>query len=271
MATSTPVLAPFSTSPDPTTLYLTPALKTTLYKTQYTIETRQGLAAILGDVGLGKSTLMRYLFARLTALPNTIGTFLPTPTYRSSFAMLKKICSDFGIDAARSELAQQEALERWVVEQYEAGQCVLLFVDEAQRLKPDQLELVRTLLNFETAKVKLVQIVLAGQLDLRDKLLTRKYKPLLSRIFSPALLVPLEYTEMVEMLRSRCDLQSVPWPFSGDEPLRLLYEASGGVPRWALQGAQMAYGMAGALGTGAIDADLMREVIESRNLREGEE
>jgi len=148
---------------------------------------------------------------------------------------------------------------------------VLVFVDEAQRLKPDQLELVRTMLNFETTKNKLVSLVLAGQLDLRDRLLTKKYKPLLSRVFSPCLLVPLEFNEMVEMLKTRCEKESIPWPFSADPtPLRDLYEFSRGVPRSALKVCQMAYGMMIELRESTISADLMREVLSGSKIDDTE-
>jgi general secretion pathway protein A len=271
MATTIPAIAPFSISPDPTTLHLTPVLRTAVFKTQYAIEKRQGLAVILGDVGLGKSTIMRYVFSKVSALPQNNATFIPTPSFRTSFPLLKKICSDFGIPAARSEAAQQEAFEQFVVQQYDAGRNVIVFIDEAQRLKTDQLEMVRIILNFETTKCKLAQLVLAGQLDLRDRLLTPKYKPLLSRIFAPSILVALEYTEMVEMLRVRCTLDSIPWPFHGDECLRLVYEASGGVPRAVLKGCQMAYGLMVELGADRISPEMMSESLKGADLHAGEE
>ena len=259
--------SPFSISPDPTALFLTPALKTIVYKTRYTVETRQGLALLLGDVGLGKSTVMRYLFAKLSSLPEYTATFLPTPSYRSSFTMLQKICSDFGIPPARSELKQQEAFEQFLVTEFDAGRHVLIFIDEAQRLKPDQLELVRTLLNFETTKAKLVSLVLAGQLDLRDKLLSKKYKPLLSRVFSPCLLVPLGLDEMVEMLKTRCENESIPWPFTADAlALRDLWDFSAGVPRTALKACQMAYGMMTERRETSISSNLMHEVLAGLNI-----
>jgi len=92
---------PFSSSPDPTCLYVTPALKATIHKVQYTIAARQGLALILGAYGHGKSTLLRYIFARLSAVPNNNATFLPTPSFRSSFTMLPKNLLRFR-DPARS-------------------------------------------------------------------------------------------------------------------------------------------------------------------------
>jgi len=263
MATTVPALeVPFSSSPDPTALHVTPALKATIHKVQYTIDARQGLAVVLGDFGLGKSTLLRYIFARVSALPNNNATFIPTPSFRSSFAMLQKICSDFEIPPARSELAQQEVLEKFLLQQFEAGKNVLLFVDEAQRLKPDQLELVRTLLNFETNTAKLIQVVLAGQLELRDRLLRKRHRALSSRVFAPAVVGPLEFSEMVCMLRGRCDLHQVHWPFDGDQSLRILYDASGGVPRTALKACQMAYGLMAEAGDRYIRQESMQQVLD---------
>lgn len=263
MATITPALdVPFSSSPDPTALHVTPALKATIHKVQYTIAARQGLALILGDYGLGKSTLLRYIFARVSALPDNDATFIPTPSFRSSFTMLQKICADYGIPPARSELAQQEAFERFLLQQFEAGKNVVIFIDEAQRLKPDQLELVRTMLNFEDTRGKLVQLILAGQLELRDRLLRKRHRALSSRVFAPAVIGPLEFSEMICMLRGRCELHQVQWPFDGDQSLRILYDASGGVPRTVLKACQMAYGLMVERGDRHIQHGTMSEIID---------
>ncbi len=262
------VEVPFSSSPDPTALYVTPALKATIHKVQYTIAARQGLALILGDYGLGKSTLLRYIFARVSALPDNDATFIPTPSFRTSFAMLQKICSDFEIPPARSELAQQEALERFLLNRFEAKKNVLLFIDEAQRLKPDQLEMIRTCLNFETNTQKLIQVVLAGQLELRDRLLKKRHRALSSRVFAPALVGPLEFSEMICMLRGRCDLHQVPWPFNDDHSLRILYDASAGVPRTALKACQMAYGLMVEQRQRFISPELMSNVLDDLKLLE---
>jgi general secretion pathway protein A len=253
---------PFSSSPDPTALYVTPALKAAIHKVCYTIDTRQGLALILGDYGLGKSTLLRYIFARVSALPHNNATFIPTPSFRSSFAMLQKICADFEIPPARSELAQQEAFERFLMEQFEAGKNTVIFIDEAQRLKPNQLELVRAMLNFETNTGKLAQLILAGQLELRDRLLRKRHRALASRVFAPAVVGPLEFSEMVCMLRGRCELHQVQWPFDGDQSLRILYDASGGVPRTILKACQMAFGLMIEQSDHYIRQQIMQQILD---------
>jgi len=261
---------PFSASPDPTCLYVTSAIRQAIFKVGYTIDARQGLVAILGDFGLGKSTLLRYLYSKHSAIESNEATFLPTPSFRTSFSMLQRICSDFEIPPARSEMKQQDALEAFLAQKAEEGKNVVLFIDEAQRLRPDQLELVRTLLNFETNREKLIQIVVAGQLELRKKLMSKKYRALASRVFAPVMMSPLEFDEMVEMLRVRCNLHQVAWPFNGDEPLQRLYAATKGVPRSILIAVQMAFALMPSVGRQAIDSSLIEIACNDlRILQEG--
>jgi len=155
------------------------------------------------------------------------------------------------------------------VAQFKAGRNILIFIDEAQRLKPDQLELIRLMMNFETDTVKLVQVVLSGQLELRDRLLKKRHRALSSRIFAPAIVGPLEYSEMVCMLRGRCDNHQIPWPFADDQPLKLVYDASGGVPRTALKACQMAYGLLAENGERYITAESMRSILDDLKIVEG--
>ena len=86
---------------------------------------------------------------------------IPTPKFPSTFGILKYICSDFEIDPERSFVAQQDALQEFLLEQYQADKNVVLFIDETQLLNNERLEFIRGLLNFETDKHKLIQIALA--------------------------------------------------------------------------------------------------------------
>src|SRR5205085_6481576 len=98
---------PFSISPDPELLYLTPALKSTLFKVQHVVENRQGLTAIMGDVGTGKSSVLRRLWSDYVAKDEFATAIVPSPNFPSDFAMLKAICSDFGIPPRRSMVTQE--------------------------------------------------------------------------------------------------------------------------------------------------------------------
>ena len=262
MASVTSVsLTPFSGSPDPTAVFLTASLKAVLYKTRYAIEHRQGLAAILGDPGLGKSTIMRYIYTLYSAQEKYACAFIPNPNFSSVFALMRRICDELGIEPRRSMLAQQVALQEWLLEKYSDDFNVVVFLDEAQKLASDQLELCRTLLNFETEREKLVQIVLAGNLELRDRLKQRRHKPLKSRIFAPSLISSMTPDEMKGMLQLRCDRDSIPFPFEADA-LQLLYDYTGGIPRHALAIAEFSYAKMREAETSAITRLAVKEVID---------
>jgi general secretion pathway protein A len=261
------LITPFSGSPDPTVVFATSDWKKTVYKTRYAIDHRQGLAAILGDPGIGKSTLIRYLYAHISSLPGYLPTLIPNPNFKSDFACLKKISGDLGMEPKRSMLAHQSAFEDFLVEQYEKDLNVVVFIDEAQKLDTAQLELIRTLLNFETDREKLIQVVLAGNLDLRDRLLQKRNKPLANRIFAPSLVNTMTYEEMVGMLRVRCDRESIGWPFE-EAALQALYEYSGGVPRSALRACEFAYAQMTDSDLRSISGEIMASVVSELQINE---
>lgn len=260
MATATATaFTPFSCSPDPTVLLFTASIRAVEYKTRYTIEHRQGLAAILGDPGLGKSTILRHFHAKYAATPNCLSLLIPTPSFSSPFALLKTIATSFGCPGKRSMLEQQPAFEDWLTERYSESRNVIVLIDEAQRLPPDQLEVIRTLLNFESDREKLIQIVLAGNLDLRDKLLQKRHKPLLSRVFAPSMLTAMTPEEMAEMLRVRCGREAIPFPFHQDA-LKALYDYSSGIPRIVLKVAEFAYAQMRDLSLESITAPIVEAI-----------
>lgn len=265
MATPATVSTPFSCSPDPTVLLLTPALKAVEYKTRYAIEHRQGLAAILGDAGLGKSTMLRHLYGKYSALPSYRALMLPTPLYSSDHALLKAIATGFGCPGKRSKREQHAEFEGWLLDQFSQGLSPVLFLDEAQKLPPDQLELMRTLLNFETDREKLLQIVVAGNLELRDRLKQQRHKPLRTRVFAPSLISAMTHDEMAEMLRLRCEREGIPCPFTAGA-LRVVYEFSAGVPRIVLQAAEFSYAQMREFELPTVDHELMDTVCAGLTL-----
>ena len=216
---------------DPRTLYLTNTLKDTTDKVHFTIQKRLGLTCILGDIGLGKTSVLRLLHWQYEDdKENYITTIIPTPKFSSDFAMLKQICADFDVPAKRSFYEQQKAFEIWLAKKYQENKNVVVFIDEAQKLKNQELELIRIMLNLETYDHKLIQIILAGQLELREKLLDPKNKALYSRVFTPSVLSPLTLDEAKRMIAFRCHIFEMENPFS-DESIELLYQQTKGIPR----------------------------------------
>jgi general secretion pathway protein A len=231
---------PFTISPNPLLLHLTSALQVTLEKVRYVLDSRQGLTAILGDVGLGKSTVIRYLFNEYDSREDVATTLIPSPNFPSEFAFLKKICADFNLPARRSMTDQENELRNFLISLYAQDKSCVVFIDEAQRLPGRQLELVRTLLNFETDDTKLIQVVLSAQLELRDKLMDKSKKALRSRIFAPSMLAPLSLQETEAMVNFRCKQAGMSNTFTKDA-IEALYGLTGGVPREILKVAAVAW------------------------------
>jgi general secretion pathway protein A len=161
---------PFSLSPNPATLFITPGLKSALHKTRYTISKRQGLTCILGDVGMGKSSVVRLLYGDFLAREDCRTAFIPNPSFKSDFAFLQGLCGELEVSLRKSYFKQENELKNYLADQYSNKINVVIFVDEAQKLDQKMLESIRSMLNFETNTAKLIQFVLAGQLELRDRL-----------------------------------------------------------------------------------------------------
>lgn len=238
-------ISPFSLSPDPTALYVSPTIRSAIQQIDRMIDYRQGLAVICGDIGLGKSTLLRHQFGRYHAREDVVAHFVPTPAWISDYSMARDLCAKFNPTPGRGLTDQVNALRREIVKVFASGRNIVFFIDEAQLLLSSQIELVRSLLNFETDKEKMVQIVLAGQLDLQDRLRHRAYRAFKSRIYAPIALNAMTFPDMKGMLQKRCESAPEPIeiPFSPDA-LDRIYELSRGIPREILRLCDRAYAAA---------------------------
>ncbi len=248
-------------------MYQTMSIRGALAKIRFAIASRQGLSCILGDVGIGKSSLLRFLQAEYSADDHSLTTLLTTGKYPSPFAFLKKISADFGMSPKRSSMAQLEVFEAFLIAQHKQNRTVIVFIDEAQLLDGECLELIRTMLNFETHTEKLIQFVMAGQLDLRDRLLQKRQKALRSRIFAPVILNSLNHEETAAMIQYRCEYWQAPNPFT-PAALDRIYHITDGVPRYVLQLCAIAHQLAVSLGESRIDEDLVESAAQELSLSE---
>ena len=263
-------MTPFSISPLPSALYLTPSLKAALHKTNYVINNRQGLACILGDAGMGKSSMLRRLEGDLAATPDIKLAFIPDPEVTSSYAFVRSLCDYYDIPAKRSVHAQKDAFKDYVFQQATDGFNVVLLLDEAQGLTNEMFEMIRSFLNYESNSAKLLQIVLAGQLDLRNKL--KANRPIRSRVIMYSLLDSMSFEEMKAMLIHRCELHGIPLPFNA-EGLARLYQWSGGIPRDILRVSASAWELAQLYEKDTASLELIEGAInqEERAMDEEEE
>jgi general secretion pathway protein A len=172
---------PFKINPDPRFLFVTDEARAASAELAYAIRTRKGLILLTGEVGTGKTMLLRRLLDWLSE--QRMPTALIFNSHIKPDHLLDFILNDFGVPCTSTLKSEKlMALHRWLLERYRAGQIPVLIVDEAQGLDPAALEEIRLLLNFETPREKLLQIVLAGQPELEIKLKRHELRQLRQRI-----------------------------------------------------------------------------------------
>lgn len=172
---------PFRINPDPRFLFVTERARATFDELSYAIRTRKGLILLTGEVGTGKTMLLRRLLDWLAE--QKMPAALIFNSHIKSDHLLDFILNDFGVPCTSTLKSEKLlALNTWLLERYRAGQIPVLIVDEAQGLEPSTLEEIRLLLNFETPREKLLQIILAGQPELETKLKRHDLRQLRQRI-----------------------------------------------------------------------------------------
>jgi general secretion pathway protein A len=220
---------PFSLSPDPRFFFLSGQHKTALAKITYTTEQRQGLSVVYGDVGVGKTTIARRIYQIYNDNENYEAAYLPMPIFPSEFQLLKAISSEFGLPPKRSKYAQIESLNAHLIDIWRQGKNAILIIDEAQALVGQQFELIRQLLNFESNTQKLIQIIMIGQNELRNKL--RLKKSLRSRIATRSTIEPLDLRDTRDMINFRVMVAGRTDPLFTDDAMQVIYNVSHGMPR----------------------------------------
>ncbi len=222
---------PFKINPDPRFLYATDQTRAASDELAYAISTRKGLILLTGEVGTGKTMLIRRLLDWLTE--QKMPTALIFNSHIQPEHLLDFILNDFGVPcASKLKSAKLMALNRWLLERYRAGQTPVLIVDEAQGLDPSALEEIRLLLNFETPREKLLQIVLAGQPELQEKLKRHELRQLRQRITVRCTTAPLTFEQTYGYIRERLRIAGAnDQPLFEPDAVGAIHAYSRGVPR----------------------------------------
>ena len=221
---------PFALSPDPEYLYLSRVHREALDSIRYGIESRAGFIVITGDIGAGKTTLLQTIVQRLderTVVARLVNTTLDPRE------LVEAILLEFGLDTTgKSKPALLRDLGLFLVRLRSEGRRPLLVVDEAQNLTAAALEEIRLLSNLETEKSKLLQILLAGQPNLRDTIASPELEQFRQRVAVSYHLIPLDAQETAAYIHSRLDHAAIGTPprFPADAA-ELVHRRSGGVPR----------------------------------------
>ncbi|MFH1782407.1 MAG: XrtA/PEP-CTERM system-associated ATPase [Candidatus Omnitrophota bacterium] len=221
---------PFSVTADPHFLYLSEKHREAIAHMQYGIEERMGFLEITGDIGTGKTTLCKALLNSLDDRTKT--AFLLNSNLPES-QILQAIVQDFGIKTKnRSKINLLNELNNFLLDQLEGHNNVVLIVDEAQNLKPAILEQIRLLSNLETEKEKLLQIILVGQPELKEKLLSKELAQLRQRIAVRYHLSPLDRREVSGYISHRLEVAgSNGNGLFREDAVDEIYRYSKGVPR----------------------------------------
>lgn len=220
---------PFSLTPDPSALYLSPGHAEALAAVEVGLRSHRGLIVMTGEVGTGKTTL---LYSILSKLGPDVRTAYILNTSLSFEDILRQALADFGIPCSSGDkVALLNALNRFLMSCASDGVTVALVIDEAQNLAPDTLENLRLLSNYETFTTKLLQIVLVGQPELETKLRTASLRQVAERVAVHCHVNPLTPAERWKYVEHR--LQTVGGSMDVFKPaaLRLLLRKSLGIPR----------------------------------------
>ncbi|HET7395326.1 MAG TPA: AAA family ATPase [Gammaproteobacteria bacterium] len=221
---------PFAITPDPRYLYLSERHTEALAHLLYGVTESGGFIQLTGEVGTGKTTLVRSL---LEKLPDNVDAALIINPRVSVMEFLCSICRELDVAVTPEASPQQfiDALNSRLLETHAAGRRVVLIIDEAQALSADVLEQVRLLTNLETRTQKLLQIILVGQPELREVLARQDLRQLAQRVTGRYHLEPLTTRETSAYVHHRLSVAGAIAPIFAKSALRTLQHVTGGIPR----------------------------------------
>lgn len=253
---------PFSILPDPTFLYLSKRHALAYATLQYGVDHRAGFTLITGDIGSGKTTLIRHL---LNQIDEDINVGLISNTRIDADELLRWVLLAFDqpYDApSRVQLFDQ--FQQYLIDQYAARRRVVLIIDEAQNFAPQTLEELRMLSNINADHHQLLQIVMAGQPRFREVMRQPDLVQLSQRVAADFHIPPLPRDEVSNYIAHRLTIAGRTEPLFDDEAIARIAISARGVPRTInlLCDTALVYGF--SAGTQCINATLVEEVIADK-------
>ena len=258
---------PFNLLPDPDYLYLSSKHQSALNHLDYGLTDQTGFIIVIGDMGTGKTTLLKHLVQKLD---ESVQVAIVFNTNVSPLELMQMILREYDLGGNQPNKSKcYDELYDFFLDQYALRNRCLLIIDEAQNLSPKNMEEIRMLSNLNVGRDNLVQIILAGQFPLKLKLERKSMRQLAQRITMDFVLDPLGAYETREYILHR---MKVAGRDNGDslfakETFEKIYQSSGGIPRLIniLCDGALIYGFADKLTT--IHANVINEVLSEKKIK----
>ncbi|MBU1933026.1 MAG: AAA family ATPase [Candidatus Omnitrophica bacterium] len=256
---------PFNLTPDSRYFYPSEKHQETLDNLIYAINERKGFVVITGEIGSGKTTVCRTLLNRLDS---RIKASLILNTHLTSKELIAAILEDLGEEPKKGTKAKLlNQLNRFLLEELSHDNNIVLLIDEAQNLSSRVLEEIRMLSNLETEREKLIQIILVGQPELRDKLRHRSMEQFKQRIALQYHLAPLTEEETGEYIKHRISRASTNGcEIFTPEALDKIYDYSKGIPRLINSLCDRALLNGFIANKDKVDVDIIEESIKEKEI-----
>src|SRR2546428_257710 len=251
---------PFGVTPDPRYLYLSVGHREALASLIYGVESGRGFMALVAKPGMGKTTLLFQLLERLRSSAQTVFLF---QTQCESREFLRYILADLGFDTREQDLVTlHRQFNEVLIREKRAGKRFVLAIDEAQNLNESVLETIRLLSDFETPRDKLMQIIVAGQPQLGQKLALPSLAQLRQRVSMQVRLNPFTPQETVSCVEHRLRVAGYTGgPLFTPEAQAIIAARSEGIPRNIVNLCFNALSLGCALERKIIDTEILQEVL----------
>lgn len=254
---------PFSTSPDPAFFYESAEHREALLRLEIAIKLKRGASLVLGDVGTGKTTLARKLFSSFQDREKYEFSMILDPGAESEHDFLRSLVDISGIKPEVDGVyGCRKAIETHLFRKgVTEGKTVILLIDEAQKLNPTAIEVLRTLLNFETNKFKLLQLVLFAQTEILPHV--REIQNFWDRLSLKYVLNPLSLKETKEIIEFRLKQAGYQKPRAlfSDGAIDMIFHHTEGCPRRIMMLCHNALENLIVKNRPAVDGETVRELI----------
>ena len=256
---------PFGVTPDPRFLYLSAAHREALASLYYGIEASRGFLGLIAKPGMGKTTILFHLLEKFRSTARTAFIFQTQCTSRE---FMRFLLSELGYEGDTQDFVRMhEEFNKRLLQEARAGNRFIVVIDEAQNLEPSVLETVRLLSDFETPRAKLLQIILAGQPELADKLASPALAQLRQRVSIVNRLEPLPSWEIKEYIEHRLKVAGYEGPtLFAPEAFDTIATFTEGIPRNVNNFCFNALSLACALKQKVVDLAVVKEVISDLDI-----